>query len=63
MEKWKQSDVELVAQKNFKNKAGMLLMANHFCFWKGPKAGMYMKTLELSKKAGILLINKLVSRS
>jgi hypothetical protein len=34
----------------------MLLIANDFHFWNLAKAGMFMKTIELLKKAGMLLI-------
>jgi hypothetical protein len=42
--------------KKSKNKAGMLMIINNFCFWNRPKAGMYMKTGYLSAKAGMLLM-------
>jgi hypothetical protein len=42
--------------KKSKNKAGMLMIINDFCFWNRPKAGMCMKTGKLADKAGMLLM-------
>jgi hypothetical protein len=42
--------------KKSQNKAGMSIKGNDFHFWKSAKAGMFMKTTKLSKKAGMLLI-------
>jgi hypothetical protein len=51
----------IAAEKNYQNKAGMLLIQNHFHFWNQPKAGMFVKTSQLREKAGMSFINKQVS--
>jgi hypothetical protein len=48
-------------RQKIKNEAGMSMIINDFYFWNLAKAGMFMKTSELSEKAGMSLINKSVT--
>jgi hypothetical protein len=53
---WKSKNAHLRGAQKLKNKAGMFMIINDFLFWNRPKAGMFMKTGRLFKKAGILLV-------
>jgi hypothetical protein len=50
----------MCAEKS-KNKAGMLMIINNFNFLNRPKAAMYLKTGNLSAKAGMLLMPRRIA--